>query len=374
MPSKRDYYEILGVDKSATSEELKKAFRKQAFQYHPDRNHEDGTTEKFKEINEAYEVLSDQEKRDAYDRFGHDGAGDFFTRGFDGFDFGGFGDIFDAFFGGATGATRQAPQRGADLRYDATITLEEAAFGSEKEIDVIRLEYCSVCQGVGAQPGTQPARCPECNGSGQVRRAQSTIFGRFVTTATCNKCHGAGKVITEPCSQCHGTGHEKNQRVIQVSIPGGVDNNSRIRLNRQGNAGSRGGSSGDLYVDIKVKPHDIFTREGDDIIYELPINFVEAALGTEVEVPTLEGETKIKIPAGSQTGKVFHLKNQGILHLHRDGRGEELISLFVVTPEKLNDKQRQLLRDLGKTLDEHNMPKTDTWKGWLDRLKATFGA
>jgi molecular chaperone DnaJ len=374
MPVKRDYYEILDIDKNATSEVIRKAFRKQAFQYHPDRNHEDGAAEKFKELNEAYEVLSDQDKRDAYDRFGHTGSGDFFTRGFDGFDFGGFGDIFDAFFGGATTTTRQTPQRGADLLYRLTISLEETAFGSEKEIDLTRLEHCSVCQGTGSKPGTQPTKCPECDGAGQVRRVQSSIFGRFVTSTTCNRCRGEGRVITEPCPQCRGTGHEKTQRTIKVKIPAGVDDNSQIRINGQGNAGSRGGSSGDLYINITVKLHEIFTREGDDIIYELPLNFVQAALGTEVEVPTLDGKHKLKIPAGSQTGKVFQVKHQGIPHLHRGGRGDELVSLFVVTPEKLNEKQRQLLQDLGKTLDEHNMPMADKWRGWLDRIKATFGA
>jgi len=374
MPVKRDYYEVLGIDKNATSEVIRKAFRKLAFQYHPDRNPEDGTAEKFKEINEAYEVLSDQDKRDAYDRFGHTGSGDFFNKGFDGFDFGGFGDIFDAFFGGATTTTRQAPQRGADLLYRLAISLEETAFGSEKEIDLTRLEYCSVCQGSGSKPGTQPTKCPECDGAGQVRRVQSSIFGRFVTSATCSRCRGNGKVITEPCPQCRGTGHEKNQRTIQVKVPAGVDDNSQIRISGQGNAGSRGGSSGDLYIDITVKPHEIFTREGDDIIYELPINFAQAALGAEVEVPTLDGKHKLKIPAGSQTGKVFQVKHQGIPHLHRGGRGDELVSLFVVTPEKLDEKQRQLLQDLGITLDERNMPKAEKWRGWLDRIKATFGA
>ncbi len=375
MPVKRDYYEILGLSKNATSEEIKKAFRKLAFQYHPDRNHDDGAADKFKEVNEAYEVLSDQNKRDAYDRFGHAGPGDFFSRGFDGFDFGGFGDIFDSFFGGATTTTRRpAAQRGADLLFRVTISLEEAAFGTEKEIDLTRQENCSVCQGSGAKPGTQPTKCPECEGSGQVRRVQSSIFGRFVTSSTCAKCRGQGTVITETCPQCHGSGHEKKQRTIQVKIPAGVDSNSQIRLNGQGNAGSRGGPSGNLYIDVTVKPHEIFTREGDDIIYELPLDFVQAALGTEVEVPTLDGKHKLKIPAGSQTGKVFQVKNEGITHLHRGSRGDELVSLFVVTPEKLDDKQRKLLRELGQTLDERNMPKSDKWKGWLDRIKATFGA
>lgn len=374
MPVKRDYYEVLGVGRNATNEEIRRAFRKLAFQYHPDRNHEDGTAEKFKEVNEAYEALSDPDKRAAYDRFGHSGAEGFFGRGFEGFDFGGFGDIFDAFFGGATTATRQAPQRGTDVHCSVTISLEEVAFGCEKELTISHLEHCSLCQGTASNPGSQPSRCPDCNGSGQVRRVQTSIFGRFVTTATCNRCRGEGRVITDPCPQCRGTGNEKRQRTIQVKIPLGVDNGSQIRLSSQGNVGSRGGSPGDLYITIAVEEHEFFTRDGDSIIYELPVNFAQAALGTEVEVPTLDGKAKLKIPAGSQTGKVFQLKNKGIPHLHRSGHGDQLVTLFVVTPEKLNEKQRQLLQELAKNLDDSNMPQTGKWKGWLDRLKITFGA
>ena len=374
MPVKRDYYEVLGIGRNAANEEIRKAFRKLAFEYHPDRNHEDGAAEKFKEVNEAYEVLSDPDKRAAYDRFGHAEADGIFGRGFEGFDFGGFGDIFDAFFGGATTTARQAPQRGADLRYRATISLEEVAFGCEREITITRLEHCSLCQGIGSKPGSQPSRCPECNGAGQVRRVQSSIFGRFVTTTTCSRCQGEGRVITEPCLQCHGAGNEKRQRKITVKIPTGVDDGSRIRISGEGNVGARGGSPGDLYTTISVQPHEFFIRDGDDIIYELPINFVQATLGAELEVPTLEDKTKLKIPAGSQTGRVFQLKNQGIPHLHRGGRGDELITLFVVTPEKLDEKQRELLGELGKSLGASNMPRTDKWKGWVNRLRTTFGA
>jgi len=374
MPVKRDYYEVLGIGKNATSEEIKKAFRKLAFQYHPDRNHENGAAEKFKEVSEAYEVISDSDKRAAYDRFGHTGADGLFGKGFEGFDFGGFGDIFDAFFGGATTSTRQAPQRGADLRYNINITLEDAAFGCEKEINVTRLEHCSNCQGIGAKPGSQPSRCPECDGSGQVRRVQASIFGRFETRTTCNRCRGEGRIITEPCPQCHGSGNEKRERKILVKIPAGINDSSRIRISGEGNVGSRGSSPGDLYTDISVLPHELFTREGDNIIYELPVNFVQAALGAEVEVPTLDGKTKIKIPAGSQTGKIFQLKNQGITRLHRIGRGDELVTLFVFTPEKLDEQQRQLLHELGETLDVKNIPHKDKWNSWLERLKTTFGA
>jgi len=353
MATKRDYYEVLGIARNATDEGIKKAFRKLAFKYHPDRNRDDGAEEKFKEVNEAYEVLSDSEKRAAYDRFGHGGTEGFFGRGFEGFNFGGFGDIFDAFFGGATTGTRQAPQRGADLQYRFTITFEEAAFGCEKEINISRTENCSLCQGIGCKPGSQPSRCPNCNGTGQVHRVQQSIFGRFTSTATCPQCHGEGKIITEPCSQCRGTGKEKRQRSISVKIPAGVDDGTQIRLMGEGETGARGGSSGNLYITLSVLPHQFFTRDGDNILYELPINFAQAALGVEVEVPTLDGEVKLKIPAGCQTGKVFQLKNKGIPHLHhlhRRGRGDQLVTLCVVTPDKLTKKQRQLFQELANSL------------------------
>ncbi|MFC2002659.1 molecular chaperone DnaJ [Chloroflexota bacterium] len=373
MPVKRDYYEILGIDIHANNEEIKRAFRRLAFQYHPDRNHEDDATTKFKEVNEAYEVLSDPNKRAAYDRFGHSGAEGFLGKGFEGFNFGGFGDIFEAFFGGASTATRQAPQRGADLRSSVTISLEEAAFGCENEITISHLEHCSLCQGIGAKPGSQPSQCPECDGAGQVRRVQTSIFGRFISTTTCSRCRGEGRIITDPCPQCRGTGTEKRQRGIRVRIPPGVDDGSRIRISSQGSVGPKGGSPGDLYITISVEEHEFFTRDGDNIIYELPVNLAQAALGTEVEVPTLEGKTKLNIPAGSQTGRVFQLKNKGITHLHRNGRGDQLVTLFVVTPEKLTEKQQQLLQELANSLNDSNMPQTDKWKSWLDRLKTSFG-
>ena len=351
MQVKRDYYEVLGVDRNATDEEIKKAFRKLAFKHHPDHNHDEGAEEKFKEVNEAYEVLSDAEKRAAYDRFGHAGAEGFFGRGFEGFDFGGFGDIFDAFFGEATTATRQAPRRGADLHYGVAITLEEAAFGCEKEINISRTENCSLCQGIGSKPGSQPSRCPNCNGTGQVRRVQQSIFGRFATTTTCPKCHGEGSIITEPCPRCKGTGKEKCQRGILVKIPAGIDDGSHIRLSSEGQSGTRGGPSGNLYITVSVAEHKLFTRDDDDILYELPINFAQAALGTEVEVPTLDGNTKLKIPAGSQTGTTFRIKGKGIPHLHRNGRGDQLVQLLTVTPDSLTKHQRQLFQELADTLN-----------------------
>jgi molecular chaperone DnaJ len=351
MPIKRDYYEVLGIPRDATDEEIKRAFRRLAFKYHPDHNHEDGAEEKFKEVNEAYEVLCDPDKRAAYDRFGHGGPQGLFGRGFEGFDFGGFGDIFDAFFGGVTTATRQAPRRGADLNYNINITFEEAAFGCQKEINILRTENCSLCQGIGCKPGSQPTRCPNCNGSGQVRRVQQSIFGRFTNITTCPQCRGEGRIITEPCPQCRGAGRDKQQRTISIKIPAGVDDDSQIRLRGEGHAGIRGGPSGDLYLTLAVEQHKFFQRDGDDILYKLPINFAQAALGTEIEVPTLEGKTKLKIPAGSQTGEVFRLKNKGFPHLNRRGRGAQLVTLHVVTPESLTRKQRTLFQELADTFE-----------------------
>jgi len=349
MAAKRDYYEVLGVPRNATEEEIKKAFRTLAFKYHPDRNREDGAEEKFKEINEAYETLSDSDKRAAYDRFGQSGREGFFQQGFEGFDLGGFGDIFEAFFGEAT-ATRQGPQRGGDLHQRVTITLEEAAFGVEKEIEILRTEFCSVCQGTGSKPGTQPTRCPNCNGTGQVRRIHQSIFGRFTNITTCPKCHGEGKIITEPCRQCRGTGRERQHRTLVVKIPGGVEDGTQIRLTGEGDAGARGGSPGNLLILVSVKEHPLFTRDGDDILCEQSINFAQAALGTEVEVPTLEGSIKLKIPAGSQNGQVFRLRNKGVAHLRGGGHGDQLVKLNIVTPETLTKRQRELFEELAQTL------------------------
>ena len=350
MPDKRDYYEILGVGQNAPEEKIKAAFRKLAFKYHPDHNRNDGAEEKFKEINEAYEVLSNPDKRATYDRFGHSGSDRYSGQGFEGFNFSGFGDIFDAFFGGATTTTRQAPQHGSDLQYSTTITFEEAAFGVDKEINILRTEQCSVCRGNGCQPNTKPDRCPSCNGTGQVHRIQQSIFGRFTNITTCSQCHGEGKIITDPCHQCRGTGKEKQQRSIMVRIPAGVEDGSRIRLSSEGNAGTRGGSPGNLYVNLSVKQHEFLQRDGNDILYELPINFTKVSLGTDIEVPTLEGNVKLKIPAGSQTGQVFRLKNQGIPHLHGRGRGDQYVRLLVVTPDSLTRKQRQLLEEFDESL------------------------
>jgi molecular chaperone DnaJ len=349
MPAKRDYYEVLGIDRNATDENIRKAFRELAFKYHPDHNRGDGAEEKFKEANEAYEVLSDTSKRATYDRFGHSGGSGFFGRDSEGFDFG-FGDIFDAFFGGTTTSTRQAPQQGASLQTRLSLTLEEAAFGSEEEIDITRTENCSACQGTGSKPGTQPARCPNCDGAGEVRRVQASIFGRFTNITTCPRCHGEGRIITEPCPTCRGSGREKQHRRILVKVPPGVDNGNQIRLRGEGEAGTRGGPPGDLFVVISVIEHEHFKRDGDNILYELPLNFAQVALGTEVEVPTLDDDSKLKIPAGCQTGTVFRLKNKGVPHLNGRGRGDQLVMVSLVTPESLNKEQRRLFEELADSL------------------------
>lgn len=350
MAQKRDYYEVLGIPRDAAAGEVKKAFRRLAFECHPDRNRDDGAEAKFKEINEAFEVLSDSDKRARYDQFGHVDGNGFFGRGFEGFDFGGFGDIFDTFFSGMTHATRNAPQRGTDLHYEETISLEEAAFGCDTEIELKRTELCTDCHGTGAKPGSQPVRCSDCNGTGQVRRVQRSLFGSFINTTVCNRCQGEGQVISEPCPQCRGKGREKQKRRISVRIPAGIQDGTQIRLSGEGDVGLRGGSSGDLYVTIGVLEHELFVRDDDDIIYELPVNFVQAALGDEIEIPTLYGDNKITIPSGSQTGREFRLKNKGIPHLRRHGHGDQIVKLQVVTPESLTKEQRKLFEELSDTL------------------------
>jgi len=351
MAVKRDYYEVLGLPRDASNEDIKKAFRKLAMEYHPDRNHDNGAADKFKEINEAYEVLSDTDKRAAYDRYGHNGAENLFGRGFEGFDMGGFGDIFEAFFGGTGQTHRQTSKHGDDLRYNIKVTFEEAALGCEKEIEIARTELCATCRGTRAKPGTQPVRCATCEGSGQIRRVQRSLFGQFINTAVCSDCHGEGVIIKEACPDCRGSGYQKHKRRISVKVPAGIDDGNGIRISGEGEAGYRGGPAGNLFVMISVKPHEFFTREGDNVLYELSVNFAQAALGCEVEVPTLHGPSKLKIPSGSQTGKVFRVKDKGIPHLHVMGNGDELVSLRVVTPESLNKEQRRLFEELAKSLD-----------------------
>lgn len=348
---KRDYYEVLGVSRNATSDEIKKAYRKLARKYHPDANPGDKDAEaKFKEISEAYVVLSDPEKRAGYDRFGHAGADGQGFGGFEGFgDFGGLGDIFEMFFGGG-GRTRRrtGPERGQDIRTDMEISLEEAAFGLEREVKVPRVETCGTCGGSGAAAGSKPKTCLACAGTGQVQFTQSTPFGRIVQSRTCDRCRGTGQVIEKPCPTCRGAGSVRKTRSIKVKVPPGVDNGSRLRLAGEGEAGTRGGPPGDLYVYIHVKQHKLFRREGDDLICEIPLSFVQAALGDEIDVPTLEGKEKLKIPEGTQPGTVFRIRGKGIPHLNGFGRGDQHVRIKVMIPGKLSEKQKELLREFAR--------------------------
>jgi molecular chaperone DnaJ len=358
MPNNRDYYKILGVPRNASDEEIKKAFRKLAFKYHPDHNHEPDAEEKFKEINEAYEVLSNAEKRASYDRFGRVATADGF--GFDDIGFGGLGDIFDAFFGATTTRTqRRSPQKGADLRANMTLSFEEAVFGASKELEILHIENCSLCHGVGSQPGTNPQKCPNCNGNGEVRRVQQSLFGRFVHAATCPHCKGEGTVINNPCRQCKGSGKERVKRKLTVTVPAGIDENYQMRLSHEGDAGKYGGSPGDIYVNFSVKLHKLFVRKEYDIFYELPINFAQAALGDSIEIPALDGKVTVKIPPGTQTGKTFRIKGKGVPHLHGRGKGDQLVVVRVVTPQSMDDDQRRLFEKLAKTLPTAKTPEAD---------------
>ncbi|GHO92257.1 molecular chaperone DnaJ [Reticulibacter mediterranei] len=359
--NKRDFYEVLGVARTATEDEIKKAFRRMAKQYHPDANKEQGAEARFIEINEAYEVLSDPQKRAAYDRYGHAGLGNGAGAGA-GFatDFGSFStinDLFETFFAGTAGGTsrRTGPQRGADLRYELTITFEEAVFGCQKEIELPRWETCSHCRGNGAQPGTSTSRCSACQGTGEIRRVQQSIFGQFVNVTMCERCRGEGRVITTPCEKCRGQGRVRNNRRVVVNIPAGVDDGINVRVTGEGEVSARGGTPGNLYVVLTVKPHQFFKRQGNDIIYELPISFTQAALGDEVDVPTVdEKKTTLRIPAGTQSGRSFRLKGMGVPVVHSSARGDQHVIVKVVTPTSLTAEQKHLLEEFARLEQEQN--------------------
>ncbi len=355
MAEKRDYYEVLGVGRDASQEEIKKAYKKLAKQYHPDLNPDSKTAEeKFKEVNEAYSVLSDENSRARYDQFGHNdpGAGGFGggQGGFGGFGggFGGFGDIFESFFGGGFGRQQDpnAPQQGNDLRIDVEVSFEEAAKGVEKEITVSRMEACSACHGTGAKAGTKRKPCANCGGSGRVRVNQNTAFGQFQTVRTCPQCGGRGSIIEEACPDCGGSGRVRQKRKLRVNIPAGVDTDSRLRMQGEGEGGLNGGPAGDLYVVVTVRPHKYFRREGDNVYLEQPISFTEAALGAEIEVPTLEGKVKLEIPEGTQTGTTFRLRGRGFPKLRGYGKGDQHVRVKVTTPTRLTGEQKELLRKL----------------------------
>ncbi|PZD93958.1 molecular chaperone DnaJ [Paenibacillus sambharensis] len=351
MAEKRDYYEVLGLGKDASSDDIKKSYRKLARQYHPDVNKAADAEAKFKEVKEAYDVLSDDQKRATYDRYGHVDPNQGFGGGAGGADFGGFGDIFDMFFGGGGGRRDpNAPQRGNDLQYTMTIEFKEAVFGKETEITIPRTETCDTCHGSGAKPGTKPETCSVCHGAGQQEVVQNTPFGRIVNRRPCSNCGGSGRVIKDKCTSCGGAGKVKKQRKLSVRIPAGVDDGAQIRLSGEGEAGARGGAPGDLYIVIRVKPHSFFDREGDDIYCEVPLTFAQAALGDEVEIPTLTEKVKLKIPAGTQTGTYFRLKGKGVPRLRGYGQGDQHVKVTVVTPTNLSDEQKDLLRQLSGSM------------------------
>ncbi len=382
--AKRDFYEVLGVAKNASEEEIKKAYRKLAMKYHPDRNQGDkakAAEEKFKEVKEAYEILTDSNKRAAYDRFGHAGV-DASQAGAGGFGGGpgfgnfadAFGDIFSDIFGGAMGGAagrgRTAAYRGADLRYNMEITLEQAAHGFATDIRVPSWDACETCHGTGAKPGTSAKTCGTCGGSGAVRMTQ----GFFSIQQTCPTCHGSGKVIAEPCLTCHGEGRVKKNKVLEVNIPAGIDEGQRIRLSGKGEPGINGGPPGDLYVEIRIKPHEVFQRDGDDLHCEVPVSIVTAALGGEVEVATLGGKVSLAIPEGTQSGKTFRLRGKGVKGVRSSYPGDLYCHINVEVPVRLTEKQKKLLREFDVSLREGGAKHSPQTKGFMDRMKGFFTA
>ncbi len=379
MADKRDFYEVMGVSKNASDDEIKKAFRKLAKKYHPDLNPGDKAAEaKFKEVNEAYEVLSDKEKRARYDQFGHAGVDPSYGAGpSGGSPFGqdiDLGDIFNSFFGGFGGSGRHnnpnAPRRGSDTEATLNISFEEAAKGCKKEVSYQNIETCKDCSGTGAQKGSSPKTCPNCNGSGQVRINQRTPFGVMQTARTCDKCHGTGKIIDNPCRTCSGSGRVRAKKTVEVSIPAGISDEQILNVRGRGNAGVNGGPSGDLHVYINVRPHPIFERKGDDVWCELPITFSQAALGAEVVVPTLDGKVSYTVHEGTQPGDIFKLRGKGIQHLNSRGRGDQFVKVTVEVPKNLSTKQKEILEDFDTTISDRNYQHR---KGFFEKLKNMFG-
>ncbi len=377
MAEKRDYYEVLGVDKNAGADDIKKAYRKLAMKYHPDRNPGDKEAEeKFKEANEAYEVLSNPDKKSRYDQFGHAGTDpNFNAGGFGGFGGGGFEDVFSDIFGNmfsggfSSSQNRTAPKKGRDLRVDITLSFEEAVFGTKKEIRLKRKERCPECDGSGAKSESDIKTCEKCGGSGQVRVRQKSLFGMVETIKTCDVCGGSGKTIKNACSECKGTGYVFKQRTITINIPEGVDDGFVLPLKGEGEAGSNGGRSGDVYIYITVKKHQLFTREGNDIFLEVPLTFVQAALGDDIEVPTIDGKVKLKIPEGTQTGQIFKLKNKGVSNPNGFGKGSQFVKVKVEVPTKLSNAQKKTLQEFAKLSKSDNNNQS---KSFWDKVRDTF--
>lgn len=388
MADKRDYYEVLGVDKGASEDEIKKAYKKMAKKYHPDLNPDNpDAAEKFKEVNEAASVLTDADKRSRYDQFGHAGVDGSMGGGggFGGFDdfaggFGGFSDIFDTLFGGGGGGRRNdpnRPQRGADIEASLDVSFEEAAFGVEKDIAVNRRDECSVCGGSGAAAGTYPSSCPNCGGSGQVRTVQNTPLGQMQSVRACPRCNGEGTIVEHPCSACNGNGQVRKKHTVKVKVPAGLDDGNTLRMTGEGHCGKKGGPAGDLYVRVYVRPHRLFERVNDDVYADEEITFAQAALGDDIQVPTLDGDVSMKIPAGTQNGAVFRLKGKGIPHLRSKGRGDHRIKIKVAVPSDLNEEQRELLRAFDASLAGKNYQKTGkksdkSHRGFFDKMKDAF--
>ena len=375
MAVKRDYYDILGVERGADDAEIKRAFRRLAQLHHPDVDRNDGAEQRFKELNEAYRVLSDRQRRSAYDMFGHAGVDGAAAGGFEGFGgggFGPFGDIFDAFFGGApTGARRRTRVvAGADLRYDLTIEFAEAVFGVTREIVFPTSVTCANCAGAGGEPGTEPETCPECSGSGEKRRVAQTILGQMVNIVACGRCRGEGRITATPCAVCGGDGLTREERTVTVSIPAGIDDGQRIALEGQGEAGPRGGPNGDLYVAVTVREHPQLVRRGTELYHELPITFPQAALGATLSVPTVEDSEEIEIPAGAQSGHEIRLRGKGVQRLRGAGRGDLHVILNVIVPTKLSKHERELLRQLGEVSGPAVIPKGGG--SVFDRLRDLF--
>jgi molecular chaperone DnaJ len=375
MAVKRDYYDVLGVPRTADDAEIKRAFRRLAQQHHPDVDRNDGAEERFKEVNEAYRILSDRQRRSAYDMFGHAGVEGAAAGGFEGFGggFGPFGDIFDAFFGGAPAGARRRGRvvAGADLRYDLTIDFAEAVFGVTKEISFPTLVTCGHCEGAGGEPGTELETCPECNGTGEKRRVAQTILGQMVNIVACPRCRGEGRIIATPCTECGGDGRVREDRTLQVNIPAGIDDGQRIALEGQGEGGPRGGPNGDLYVAVKIRPHPQLLRRGTELYHELPITYPQAALGATLSVPTVEGVEEVEIPAGTQSGNEIRLRSKGVPRLRGAGRGDLHVILNVVVPGRLGKRERELLRELDEVSGPAVLPKGGG--SVFDRLRDLFG-